>query len=136
MFLAWLNLPARATAENATLSGRVVDSQGAVVANAQVTVSTPGQPAKTTRTGADGTFSFAGIVPGNYAIRVDADGFATATETAALGNSLRSVTIPLTVAGLSEDVTVQGALVGTAATGKTTLPVRDVPLTVQRGPQP
>ena len=38
------------------------------------------------------------------------------------------------MAGVAEDVTVQGALTGTAATGKTNLPVRDMPMTVHGVP--
>jgi hypothetical protein len=36
-------------------------------------------------------------------------------------------TVTLQIAGVAEDVMVQGALLGTAATGKTDLPVRDMP---------
>ena len=38
------------------------------------------------------------------------------------------------IAGVVEDVTVQGALLGTAATGKTNLPVRDMPMTINMVP--
>jgi iron complex outermembrane receptor protein len=133
--LVLLMVPAALLAQGAALNGRVVDAQGAVVTNAQVTASAPGQAERTARTGADGAFSFPGLEPGNYTLRVEAEGFSPATETAAIGNSARSVTIALKVAGLSENITVQGAIIGTAATGKTTLPIRELPLTVNSVPQ-
>jgi iron complex outermembrane receptor protein len=40
-------------------------------------------------------------------------------------------TVTLDIAAIAEDVTVQGAMTGTAATGKTNLPVRELPLTIQ-----
>ena len=118
-----------AAAQSVALTGRVVDPQGALVANADLTLTGP-QPARATRSTADGTFSFAAVPPGNYQLVVVAPGFATATESITVGGAPAPVTVTLQVAGLVEDVTVQGALLGTAATGKTTLPLRDLPMTV------
>ena len=61
-----------------------------------------------------------------------APGFADFSQPVIAGGASMDVT--LQVAGLVEDVTVQGALLGTAATGKTNLPVRDMPLTVHTVP--
>jgi len=59
-----------------TLSGRVVDQQGAVVADASVTVLEPAKNlTETVKTGSGGEFSFAALQPGNYNVTVEAAGF-------------------------------------------------------------
>jgi iron complex outermembrane receptor protein len=107
----------------------VLDPQGALVANADLTL-TGAQPTRTTRSSADGSFSFAAVAPGNYQLVVVAPGFASTTDALTVGTTPTPITVRLQVAGLVEDVTVQGALSGTAATGKTNLPLRDLPMTV------
>src|SRR5947209_329394 len=50
-----------------SISGRVVDPQGAAVANATVTASEPSKNIETTaKTGDSGDFSFSSLQPGNY----------------------------------------------------------------------
>lgn len=68
--LAW-----RASAQEAdTLSGRVLDAAGGIVAQARVTVQTT--PERVTRTGADGSFRFERLAPAVYVVTVEAPGFA------------------------------------------------------------
>ena len=120
-----------AWAQASSVAGRVVDPQGAAVANAEITLAAPGQSARSVRSAQDGTFRFESIAPGTYTVRTEGAGFSPSSETVTVGPSPVPLTITLQVAGLSEDVTVRGALMATVATGKTTLPVRDLPLTIQ-----
>jgi Carboxypeptidase regulatory-like domain/TonB-dependent Receptor Plug Domain len=66
------------SAQNITgsLSGRVTDGTGSVIVNANVTVTETAQNIATVRkTSSDGTFTVAGLMPGNYSIMVEAPGF-------------------------------------------------------------
>src|SRR5580704_19012227 len=73
-----LGFAAHAIAQNITgsMSGRVVDQQGAVVSNATVTALEKDKKvnivAKTTDSG---EFTLAGLLPGNYTVEVAATGF-------------------------------------------------------------
>jgi hypothetical protein len=65
-------------AQNITgsMSGRVVDAQGAAVPNANVTANEPAKQVNiTTKTTGQGEFSLAGLQPGNYTVSVEATGF-------------------------------------------------------------
>src|SRR5262249_36058321 len=84
-----------------TVSGRVTNARGGVIANADVTLHLlppPGQPAmppmpnmpgmaadKTTTTGADGSFSFTQVAAGQYAIMADSSGFERASQELTVG---------------------------------------------------
>ncbi len=59
-----------------SISGRVIDQQGAAVANATVTASEPSKNIEeSAKTGSEGEFSFASLQPGNYTVSVQAQGF-------------------------------------------------------------
>lgn len=59
-----------------SITGRVVDQQGAVVASVSVTAIEPNKNVTvTTKTGDQGDFTFAGLQPGTYTVRVEAPGF-------------------------------------------------------------
>jgi len=125
-----------AFAQGASVNGKVVDQQNAAVAGATLQLTSAGQPSRTVRSSADGTFTFPDVAQSSYTLRAEAPGFAQATQTVAVsGGSPVSVTVSLQLAGVVEDVTVQGAILGIAATGKTALPVRDLPLTIQGVPK-
>src|SRR6202451_269300 len=67
-----------AYAQNITgsMSGRVVDQQGAVVANATVTAREKDKKVNTvTKTTDSGEFTLAGLLPGNYTVEAAATGF-------------------------------------------------------------
>lgn len=123
-----------ASAQTQSVNGRVVDPQGAAIAAADVTLTAGTQPPRSTRSNGDGTFAFQNVTAGSYQLLVQARGFANATQSIAVGATGVSVSVRLEIGSLSEDVTVQGALAGISATGKTTVPVRDLPMTVNAVP--
>jgi iron complex outermembrane receptor protein len=126
---------AAASAQSSSITGRVVDPQGASVANAEITLLAAGtQRVRAARSAADGSFSFEALAPGPFTLIVRAPGFAEWTQATSVGAGQATVNVALAVAGVTEDVTVQGALLGTAATGKTNLPVREMPMTIHSVP--
>jgi Carboxypeptidase regulatory-like domain len=65
----------------ATLSGTVVDRQGAVLQGARVTISDPaGAPVRTVQSGIDGQFEFKGLQPNVYDLTVTAPGMSAFTS--------------------------------------------------------
>jgi hypothetical protein len=60
-----------------TLAGRVTDQFGAVVISARVTVEGAGGLERKAETDGDGRYTFNGLPPGAYSVRVEARGFAT-----------------------------------------------------------
>src|ERR1700722_8695384 len=77
-------LALHAYAQNITgsMSGRVVDAQGAAVPNATVTATEPAKKVDiSTKTTDQGEFSLAGLLPGNYTISVEAAGFKKLSRT-------------------------------------------------------
>src|SRR5579872_2069747 len=61
---------------NGSITGRVTDQQGAVLASASVTAADPSQQISvTTKTNEQGVFVMAGLRPGSYNLRVEATGF-------------------------------------------------------------
>jgi hypothetical protein len=100
------------SAGTSALAGTITDPSGAAIPNVTVTLTNNdnGQ-SRTTTTGADGTYRFTLLVPGNYRIRFAANGFKTSevaseqlnvTETQALDRALE-------VGAQSEQVTVEAA---------------------------
>jgi iron complex outermembrane recepter protein len=127
-------LVATGVAQSPAVTGRVVDAQGASVTGAEVALLPGIGLGRTTRSTADGTFSIEAMAAGQHTLVVRAPGFAEFSQQVTVGTGPATVNVTLQVAGLVEDVTVQGALLGTAATGKTNLPVRDLPMTVHTVP--
>jgi hypothetical protein len=103
-----------AAAQNSTISGRVANSQGGVVPNAEATLralpppgsapmpnmpNMPNMPAAMERTataGADGAFTFANVPTGDYVLYVDASGFERSSQTITVGNQAQNLAITLT----------------------------------------
>jgi hypothetical protein len=116
-----------AAAQNSTVSGRVANAQGGVIANAEATLralpppgappmpnmpNMPNMPAAMERTataGADGAFTFANVAPGDYVLYVDASGFERTSQTITVGNQAQNLMITLT------PLIVPGAEEGAAA---------------------
>jgi iron complex outermembrane recepter protein len=130
LVLAVVLVASSAWAQGGSVSGRVVDAQGGAVAGVDVGLVPASGGPRSTRTRADGSFTFDGVPAGTYTVRIEAAGFAPFAESVTVAASGATVNPTLKVAGVVEGVTVQGALLGTANTGKTTVPVRDLPLTV------
>jgi len=116
-----------AAAQNSTVSGRVANAQGGVIASAEATLRAlppPGTPAmpnmpnmpnmpaameRTATAGADGMFTFANVGAGDYVLYVDASGFERSSQTVTVGTQAQNLTITLT------PLIVPGAEEGAAA---------------------
>jgi iron complex outermembrane receptor protein len=120
-----------ASAQDSVLSGRIVDPQGAPIAGAEVVVIS-GPVNRSTKSAADGSFRITGVSAGTYELLVIASGFANQVRTAVAGTAAAPLTISLDLAQVSEEVTVDGALAASIVSGKTNLPLRDLPMTVNR----
>ena len=79
VFLTFATLPALAQF-NASLSGTVVDSTGAVIPGATVTLTDPqtGQ-VRTLKTDGSGVYTFSSLAPASYKIEATASNFSKAT---------------------------------------------------------
>jgi Carboxypeptidase regulatory-like domain len=123
---------ASASAQTSTVTGRVANARGGVVANAEVTLHQlppPGQPAmrampnmpgmtpdRTVTTRADGTFTFTNVPPGQYAIMADSTGFERASQELVVGAQTPAVALAL------EPLEVPGGEPVAAAAGTATDP--------------
>src|ERR1700736_4353678 len=73
-----VSLPLRAQVAGGTLSGTITDPSGSVVPNAEVVIKNSATGiTKNITTNADGFYSAANLVPGNYEVSVSATGFNT-----------------------------------------------------------
>jgi len=98
---------AHAQTVNGTLRGTLTDDSGAVIPGAAVRLSGNGvQRTVTTRT--DGSYTFPGLAPGNYTVRVAFTGFAPFEGAATItGGKTLEFPIKLTVSAEKQEVTVQ-----------------------------
>src|SRR5690242_12482849 len=108
---AALLLPISASSQESRgkISGRVVDSNGAAVPNATVTVTDQARAATTTfTTNKDGLFDAPYLLPGNYQVLVEATGFKKALQDKVVVaiNETSNLTIALDVGTVQETVTV------------------------------
>ena len=124
--------------QTATISGTVVDPHTLAVRAARVSLdSAQSSVTATTSTDASGHFSFPGLLPGHYQIRVSASGFRDFTrEVDTSQDANKDMRLTLQVATASTTVTVQsgrdGYTVPTTDTGSLTpMRVLDLPQTVQ-----
>ncbi len=126
-----------------SISGTVEDSTGAVVVGATVTVSNTGTGlARTIETNSAGQFNIPVLPPGDYAVRVEQQGFATAeqqnlTVTVGRATTLRLELQPGTV-GEVVNVTAE-QLIDATQTEETTLinrtQINDLPINGRRADQ-
>lgn len=82
-----------------SISGTVVDADGAVVSGAQVTLVIDSMKRRTIVSGVDGRFSFAGVPAGKFTVMVEANGLATGTQVGNLdpgeGYEMREIALPV-----------------------------------------
>ena len=99
---------AAAAQEQGALSGVVVDSLGARVAGAAVTLSREGAKAADAKSDADGVFTFPNLAAGRYQVTATAQGFQPrTTEAVYAGPGTRaSVEVVLEIGPLQQDVVV------------------------------
>src|SRR5580658_9224415 len=95
---------------SASLNGRVTDPQGAPLMGAAVTISSAASGiARDTVTNGEGLYNVPSLVPGNYIIKVTAQGFST-TETKGvelLTGADLSVDVQMSLGTLQQTVSVQ-----------------------------
>ena len=77
-----------ALAQSSSVTGRVVDPQGASVANAEISL-VPGaaQRTRSARSNADGAFTIDGVASGQYSLLVRAPGFTESSQSITVGSS-------------------------------------------------
>ena len=125
------------TSNTGALSGTVTDQTGAVIANATVTVTNLGTgQTRTTKTNANGSYTFGLLSPGSYSVKISAAGFEASevpsvavnvTETASLNRSLQvgAQTQEVTVTATSQAIQTQSSANGGLVSGQeiTSLPL-------------
>jgi len=102
---------AGAQTETATLQGTVTDPQGAVIPQAQVTITNSATGAsRTATTNSSGDFAAVGLNPGTYSLRVEHEGFKSAHLSGIVLSvgGRESIAIHLMVGTATETVTVSG----------------------------
>ena len=103
--------PAAAQFDTGTLSGTTVDSSGALLPGASVTVTNSGTGAKVTlKSNGAGIFSASDLPYGTYTVTATAAGFGTTTSSDVVLNVGAAVhlTLKLSASGTAETVTVTG----------------------------
>ncbi|HEY3157345.1 MAG TPA: carboxypeptidase-like regulatory domain-containing protein, partial [Vicinamibacterales bacterium] len=132
LFVGAALLTAAVASAQTTVSGRVANAQGGIIANAEATVRAlppPGQPPmpnmpnmpqpfeRTATAGADGAFTLTGIPAGDYVLFVDASGFERSSQTITVGNQPQNLTMtltPLILPGAEEAAGAGGTVTDTA----------------------
>ncbi|HEY9285984.1 MAG TPA: TonB-dependent receptor [Pyrinomonadaceae bacterium] len=107
--LSSLAAAASAQPQATAVSGRVLDQNSAAVAGATVTLRRESTSFERTATsGADGSFSFENLPPGNYVLSASAPGFSAADVSVSASPSARGAGVELTLApaSLAESVVV------------------------------
>src|SRR5215831_18941742 len=98
-----------AQSSNGTITGRVMDSTGQSVPNAELTLTkTDTLDVRTLKTGATGDFVFTALQPGPYSLKVSAIGFRPVEKTdlnLSASERLPAGDIVLQVGSLSETIT-------------------------------
>ena len=80
-FSVLISIPAHAQVTGATLSGTVADPSGSVVSGAQVAIKDVATGiTKDVTTDTSGLYSAPNLLPGNYEVRVTANGFSTIVQ--------------------------------------------------------
>ncbi|HLK64176.1 MAG TPA: TonB-dependent receptor [Bryobacteraceae bacterium] len=98
------SVPAQQT--TGTVKGVLTDDSGAVIPAANVSLAASNGTAKTAQTQADGSYTFMGVQPGNYTIKVAFPGFAPFEKAVSVGNATVTVPIQMVVKAEKQEVTI------------------------------
>ncbi|HKQ77994.1 MAG TPA: TonB-dependent receptor [Blastocatellia bacterium] len=101
-------ITAQASTQTGQISGRVVDKRGDAISNASVTAVSNNQPRGEAKTDGAGQFTLS-APPGDYELRVSADGFSVYSQRVSLRDSPLKVNVALEPGTVSEMVTVTPA---------------------------
>jgi Carboxypeptidase regulatory-like domain len=94
-------------AQTATLRGQVTDESGAVIPRAKVTLNGQSGAVKSTVADNNGSYTFAGVTPGDYTVRASAPELSLVPAKVTLRAGSQSLNLMLQVASILEKVTVQ-----------------------------
>jgi hypothetical protein len=107
---------------NGTIQGTVLDSAGAIVAGASVTVVNDDTAySRTVTSGADGIYAFLELSPGHYHLKVTKDGFKTENQQDIelhIGSPI-VINVKLTVGTVTESMTVEADAIAVDTTSGT-----------------
>jgi Carboxypeptidase regulatory-like domain len=108
VLLACCSIVAHGQGSTASLAGVVHDQQGLIVRSASVRISgTENSFARTVITGTDGAFEFAGLLPGDYKMTVDLQGFTREEINVAIAVNQRvRLDVVLKAGGVAQQVEV------------------------------
>jgi catecholate siderophore receptor len=135
VFSAILFIPAlgQAPADKAVLKGKILDPNHAAIQGADVWVSKAGFPSSTVVTDRNGEFLIS-LAPGEYHVRISAEGFTETTETVSLKVDSKPLEVVLAVGPSSAIVTITDmAAYGVSSINtatKTLTPLRDIPQSI------
>ena len=104
--------PASAQVLYGSAVGTVEDQSGAVVSGASITMTSKSTGlVRETKTGLDGRYTIANLLPGSYDLKVSAAGFRTFTQTSVdiTINTVTRMDVKLELGQVTEQVTVQAA---------------------------
>jgi hypothetical protein len=103
--------------QTAILRGQVTDESGAVIPGANVSLQGPSGSPKTTTADETGSYTFAGLTPGNYSVQASAPKLVMAQPAKVnLNPGTQVFNLVLHVASMSEKVTVQASGAPTVST--------------------
>ncbi len=108
LIVATLSIESRAQAVYGSITGTVNDPQGAAVVGATVTITDlTKNVTKTVQTNEDGYYSAASLIPGNYQVKIEQQGYKTTTqEVEVRADVVARTDLALEVGAVSEQVTV------------------------------
>jgi catecholate siderophore receptor len=124
---------AQAPNDKTILKGKVLDPNRASIEGADVWISKAGLPSSTAVTDRNGEFSLA-LAPGEYQVRIAAEGFSESTDTVNLQSNSKPLEVVLAVGPSSAIVTITDMAaygvnsINTAT--KTLTPLRDIPQSI------
>src|SRR5712691_6811185 len=106
-YLVFFILSASLLAQTATLRGVVTDETGAVIPAAKVSASGP-NGARSLHTGNDGSYTLAGLPPGDYTVEAAASGLVLPENMrVTLSAGVRMLNLQMKVAATRQEITVQ-----------------------------